>query len=339
MDILEAFRINTKTIREGISMIYKDANNLIEFMLQNKDFAKKTGFINFINDIELEIPRDTAFMMYLYMLTEYPAIELLVKMKHARLIQEIFKTVMNGANKEVIIKRGKEISEIVKDTTKGSLALSVPKFAADYFKEIDAPLDEYKNWSIVFSYESLGKEKFYELYQSVADINSYIFRNIAELLKYGYKLEKLMTYIKKQTLLTNALFIYTAYHEKIQLLKDYLGMSSMMGVKPDLFPSDIKTAHDNLMVAYEAKKNVLNDAELNRIATNCEKYIPEDDKYTIVIPNKTTDFIIEGREQHNCVASYVNAVLRHDCIVFFVRKKENPDGSFVTAEYRSEKLC
>lgn len=40
-DLFDSFRINTRTIREGIPMIFQSADNLLDFVLKNKDFAKK----------------------------------------------------------------------------------------------------------------------------------------------------------------------------------------------------------------------------------------------------------------------------------------------------------
>ena len=115
-------------------------------------------------------------------------------------------------------------------------------------------------------------------------------------------------------------------------------MSSIMGVKPDLFPSNIRQAHDNMMNAYHAHKNEHNDIMLHQIAVNCEKQIPEHPELTIIIPKSTMDFVVEGREQHNCVASYVESMIRKKDIVFFVRTKEHPEESFVTAEYKDGEL-
>lgn len=332
-DLFDSFRINTRTIREGIPMIFQGADNLMDFILKNKDFAKKTGFIQFMNNIELEIPRNVAFMLYLYLLTEYPAIELLVKMNYTKLIAGIFKEVMCAYNKEGIRKNGKKISKIVKDTTKGSLALCVPKFVADYFKEIDAPLCEYEMWAEIFSYDPLSKEHFLKLYQSNEITTMYNDRlaAIASLLKYGYKIEKLLNYLKRQSDDDDD-------WSSIRFLEDYLEMSSIVGVKPDLFPSNIRQAHDNMMNAYHAHKNEHNDIVLHQIAVNCEKQIPAHPELTIIIPKSTMDFVVEGREQHNCVASYVESVIRKKDIVFFVRTKEHPEESFVTAEYKDGEL-
>ena len=64
----------------------------------------------------------------------------------------------------------------------------------------------------------------------------------------------------------------------------------------------------------------------------------ENENYTIVIPKSSAEFIDEGMQQHNCVASYVRRVVNGECLVFFIREKEFPDKSFVTAECRNGEI-
>ena len=53
-------------------------------------------------------------------------------------------------------------------------------------------------------------------------------------------------------------------------------------------------------------------------------------------PLEVGEYVIaEGQAQHNCVGSYIKKMSSGDDIVFFIRKKESPDTSFVTAEYRN----
>lgn len=314
MDIFDALNINTQTIRDGVSVIYKDANNIIDFMLKNKEFAKKTGYINFFNDVDLKAQRDIVFFIYLYVLTEYPAIELIVKMKYTKLVTQIFIEIMREGNKELIRAKGNRISELVKDTTKGSLALTLPKFAANYLNDVEANIDEYRLWSIIFSHETLSNEEFNSIYQNLT-LPYFRMNNIVKCLKYGYKLKKLISYLEKQS------ESIADIENLSMLLYDYLEMNSQMGIKPDLYPHNIKTVHDNTMIAYNAKKNEIQDNVLNKISKNCQKYIPENDDYMIIIPSTSNDFLIEGREQHNCVASYINRVVKGNCIIFFIRKK------------------
>ena len=85
--------------------------------------------------------------------------------------------------------------------------------------------------------------------------------------------------------------------------------------------------------AYSAKRNKLTDITLAKISERCTELVPKHDSYTIIIPNCVNDFVREGQNQHNCVSSYVESVLKHRCIIFFIREISEVEESFITAEY------
>ena len=87
------------------------------------------------------------------------------------------------------------------------------------------------------------------------------------------------------------------------------------------------------------------DKKLSIIGKQCEEYVIPDETelnnvgipklfetMTIVFPKSENDFINEGNQQHNCVGSYPNKVRNGSCIIFFIRFKDNPNKSFITAE-------
>jgi len=108
--------------------------------------------------------------------------------------------------------------------------------------------------------------------------------------------------------------------------------------KAEMYPSDIKDIHDKTANAFRlVKDKVINDA-IEKVAVELEKYIPESKEFTIVCPKNTNDFVEEGNRQHNCVASYAHSVANGDCAIFFVRKKDDVDKNYITAEYRRKSL-
>ena len=87
----------------------------------------------------------------------------------------------------------------------------------------------------------------------------------------------------------------------------------------------------------------MNDKQIKRIADTAKKYIPKtneykDSEYIIILPESVSDIIQEGQHMHNCVGSYVNRIINKKSLVFFIRKKENPTESFITAEYAYDRL-
>lgn len=335
MDLFEALRINTRTIKDSIDILFKDAVGLIDFSIKNKEFAKRTGAIDFLNLVDVEIPQNMKFLTYIYILSEYPAVELLVKMGYIRLISSMFNRLVNCGSKEIIREQAKEFNRLIKDSTKGSDCLMIPKFAADYLNIIGAGIDNYDRWSTIFSYQNLSKEHFLKLIYEIGctNLGPYELELVTEIIKYGYDVEKLISYVKKQSEKSEI-----DIRNMVQNLKDYLEMCSIMGEKPDLYPSNVRTAHDNMQSAYNAKKDKLTDITLKKIADACKGYIPENSTYTIVIPECVNDFVSEGQNQHNCVASYVNNVTRRNNIIFFIREKNNAAASYITAEYRNGSL-
>ena len=58
-----------------------------------------------------------------------------------------------------------------------------------------------------------------------------------------------------------------------------------------------------------------------------------EEEYFIKVPVSEADFIEEGNLQNSCVGHYAKKVNAEERIVFFVRKKDEPNKSFITAEY------
>lgn len=54
--------------------------------------------------------------------------------------------------------------------------------------------------------------------------------------------------------------------------------------------------------------------------------------YSIICPKTATDVVDEAQQQSNCVASYVERIIRGECLVFFCRRTDAPETSLVTIE-------
>lgn len=58
------------------------------------------------------------------------------------------------------------------------------------------------------------------------------------------------------------------------------------------------------------------------------------DTYTIIVPKTMEEFTDEGRQQNNCVGSYYHeAMAENRQIIYFIRRKSNPDKSYITNRY------
>lgn len=102
---------------------------------------------------------------------------------------------------------------------------------------------------------------------------------------------------------------------------------------------------------FKERKKAQYDKMLNDIGTDCENYVIPDEEelnkvgipklfetMTVVFPKSEADFINEGNQQHNCVGSYPRSVRNGNCVIFFIRYKDRPDRSFITAECTNKGL-
>lgn len=118
------------------------------------------------------------------------------------------------------------------------------------------------------------------------------------------------------------------------MFSNYFYYCKMLGISVEKSNNFFKDYTD-VKRMYLAKKKVI-DAELfERVysAWGGLKSV-ETEELEIVFPTCANDLIEEGKNQHNCVGSYINRVLNGDCIVVFIREKNNPTESYITCEIR-----
>lgn len=158
--------------------------------------------------------------------------------------------------------------------------------------------------------------------------------DLSEILK-KMSLNRFCTYLEKQSKL----------HKERTLtqiavwIRDYIVMSEELGVqlnKRNLFPADIKQAHDVLLQrvnelrkveAEEASKVALQFA--NSFFNGYEK-----DGLTVLMPKSRQDFIKEGQELSHCVGHerYYKNHISGQKMIFFIRRTDKPDTAYFTAE-------
>lgn len=85
-------------------------------------------------------------------------------------------------------------------------------------------------------------------------------------------------------------------------------------------------------------ENYINRERNNKILENENKYREietlSNDDYTIIVPKSMGDFTQEGKMQNNCVGYYYHdSIANGENFVYFIRKKENPEKSYITCRY------
>lgn len=90
----------------------------------------------------------------------------------------------------------------------------------------------------------------------------------------------------------------------------------------------------NLKTCEEQKNKVRNE----KILANEEKIRSiteiQHDNFVIIVPSTMDDFTKEGQMQNNCVGSYYHdSIARGDNLIYFIRRKENPNRSYITNRF------
>lgn len=131
--------------------------------------------------------------------------------------------------------------------------------------------------------------------------------------------------------------------------RDYLGQLDRLDIARDKhsrFPANFYQTHEMLSEQIReldkeiakldtAKKN----RKLKKIVQELKPFYSVPSKqFAIIWPKSKKDFQTEGQKQHNCVGGYFEKMVKQQTVVFFLRKKEDPDTPFCTVEFQSGKL-
>lgn len=114
----------------------------------------------------------------------------------------------------------------------------------------------------------------------------------------------------------------------IAVLYDYLKTCEKCEEVPN-FNGNFLNKYVNLKREEKAKMNsVFANKQLARDLTF------EDEQFIVVVPTTIKELVEEGENQHNCVGDYGydEQVIKGNCNIVFVRKKDKPEHSFITCE-------
>ena len=125
----------------------------------------------------------------------------------------------------------------------------------------------------------------------------------------------------------------------IQSWSDYLNAQIYVyGKIQDKYSEHLAT--DEQILSYKVAK--LREAEqvqnFSEAANRMKLFEGESGKYIFIAPKTPRDLIEEGQRMSNCVASYIDRVANGESMVFFMRKKADPEHSLVTIEVRDGRL-
>lgn len=125
---------------------------------------------------------------------------------------------------------------------------------------------------------------------------------------------------------SNNLRDYKDYIENAKILKYDLTNTKY------LKPKNFKLAHD---MAYMKVQSIKNKTLYDAVQLKCKKYQKLNyigKMYSIVVPKNAEDIIKEGKDNHNCVGTYLGRVKNNNSIICFVRHTKEKEKSFYTLE-------
>lgn len=221
-------------------------------------------------------------------------------------------------------------------------AKSIPEFLGITHQDIE----KLKSWGMF----DLGNIATYKILASKGKVK----KNHIELVKREFYLSelyenkntenfvRLATYFEKQKKRMKEDSNYINHSIK-WMYKDYIKQLEELGYPLNdyyRYPKNLKEAHDRISEEYLAMKDkIRKEADKKRQLKFEKEFLPRlekmcwrDSKYLIRPLRNRTEFNKEGRNNHNCVASYFDSATDGRTSIFVLRKVGAEEESFVTVE-------
>ena len=130
--------------------------------------------------------------------------------------------------------------------------------------------------------------------------------------------------------------------EYLMYYTDYLDICNKLKLdladKDIIYPKDLNESYKKVVNEYINSKNKDNNIKFIAISDILQINNYEDDTY-IIRPVKTIDELIEeSYQQHNCVRQYYEKIIYNNAQIYFLRKKDELNKSFITIEVNNNKI-
>ena len=117
---------------------------------------------------------------------------------------------------------------------------------------------------------------------------------------------------------------------------DTVSMSSRISPHYDKYPRNLATTHQIVVRNYNRFKEEYDEQAFQRRVYKTLAWSYKG--YLVCVPQSTQDIKDEAVQQNNCVASYIDRVIRGECQIVFLRNSQLPDKSLVTLEVRGNRV-
>ena len=140
------------------------------------------------------------------------------------------------------------------------------------------------------------------------------------------------------------LYYYYGYKQKYikcvsgwefrDIIDTYINNCRKLGKEPIKTPNGMREFAETALTV-ERTKEERDQKKWTEIYTRLAPKVSfEYGNYVVVLPEKPNDLIIEGELMHHCVGSYVDKVVDEQTYIVFVRRKDNPNTPYITAEIK-----
>ena len=288
------------------------------------------------NTLEKSYPPKPNTLLYKYMVLykNHPYVEQLLKTDLKKIIRELLEYSINDYEDcfTELFCEGSTVSKIT------GLDNHAWKTYLKYTKNGHATANVYKLYvELIKKFNVLPDD----ISKMIETINNGLTVNYQELYTMLYLLEEktysfkgLLYYLKKQKRKHSI-----TPKNALLLLQDYHYMCKELEIEPYIKPDNIQKTHDDIIGIYNQFVKKKKEKETEKYNEDfltqkkrLEKYLYEDNDLKVVLPTCPGDLILEGQNQHNCVATYISRHANQSTNIFFIRKKENPDESYITVE-------
>lgn len=143
-----------------------------------------------------------------------------------------------------------------------------------------------------------------------------------------------MNYLDKQNI---TLTLYNDYYKACKYLNVNLNLNK------NRYPNNFMQWHDIRIDQKETRKNYLNKLEKEKLFSEflkiSNKYLQlqqiTQSNYLTIIAKSPDDLKLEGNALEHCVGrmNYDKKMINEQSLIFFIRKKEEPNTPYVTLEY------
>lgn len=121
--------------------------------------------------------------------------------------------------------------------------------------------------------------------------------------------------------------------------RDTLVMQKQMyGKIKEKYPDDLPLYHQQLSYKSIINREIIDAACLKRTVEKLSKYDMVIGDFIFMCPKSQQDMSDEAQQQANCLASYIKKYINGESEIFFMRKKDEPETSYITIEKNGYEL-